>query len=159
VSTLRQSVVRELYEQHKRGLISYACSLVTSFSVAEDVVHQVFERLLRGDIELDGEPQPYLYRAVRNASLNALRSRSREVELPEDWLEGPAGLQETAIELQSVLRDLPQEQREIIVLRLWGEMSFEEAARALGISPNTAASRYRYGLAKLKEQFRAVRRV
>jgi RNA polymerase sigma-70 factor (ECF subfamily) len=53
--------------------------------------------------------------------------------------------------LQSALRMLPQEQREIVVLHIWGELTFEDAAAIVGISPNTAASRYRYGLGKLRE--------
>jgi RNA polymerase sigma-70 factor (ECF subfamily) len=54
--------------------------------------------------------------------------------------------------IQSALGDLPEEQREIVVLRVWGQLTFEEAALALDIPANTAASRYRYALAKLKER-------
>jgi DNA-directed RNA polymerase specialized sigma24 family protein len=43
--------VRRLYEEHGRGLIAYACSFVASFATAEDILHQVFERLLRGDLD------------------------------------------------------------------------------------------------------------
>ena len=67
------------------------------------------------------------------------------------WLESPDGSRETSLALQSALRMLPGEQREIVVLRIWGALTFEEAAAVIGISPNTAASRYRYGIAKLKE--------
>jgi RNA polymerase sigma-70 factor, ECF subfamily len=67
------------------------------------------------------------------------------------WLESPNGSQESAIALQSALRMLPADQREVVVLRIWGQFTFEEAAAIIGISPNTAASRYRYGLEKLKE--------
>jgi RNA polymerase sigma-70 factor (ECF subfamily) len=56
------------------------------------------------------------------------------------------------------MRELPEEQREVIMLHVWGQMSFEETAAALGISPNTAASRYRYGLSKLREQFKTTER-
>jgi RNA polymerase sigma-70 factor (ECF subfamily) len=157
-SEVTQQHIRRLYEQHRRGLLAYACSLSSSFSSAEDVLHQVFERLLRGDIEITGEPAPYLYRAVRNAALNSLRHQTREVELDDGWLDGPAGMEETALELQSALRELPEEQREVILLHVWGQMSFEETATALGISPNTAASRYRYALSKLREQFKATAR-
>ena len=122
------------------------------------MLHQVFERLLRGDIEITGSPAPYLYRAVRNASLNSLRTQTREVELDDGWLDSPSGMEETAMELQSALMELPEEQREVILLHVWGQMSFEETAMALGISPNTAASRYRYALSKLREQFKATAR-
>ena len=54
--------------------------------------------------------------------------------------------------VDTALKTLPQEQREVIVLRVWGQMTFEEAAAALDIPVNTAASRYRYGLARLRQQ-------
>ena len=62
-------------------------------------------------------------------------------------------MEEASLTLQSALAELPDEQREIMILRVWGQMTFEEAAATLDISPNTAASRYRYALAKLKERF------
>ena len=154
-NTLTQQDIRRLYEQHRRGLLAYACSFSSSFAFAEDVLHQVFERLLRGNVEITGPPAPYLYRAIRNASLNSLRTRTREVELDDGWFDSPSGMEETAVELQSALGDLPEEQREVILLHVWGQMSFEEVAASLEISPNTAASRYRYGLSKLREQFKA----
>lgn len=145
--------LRQLYEQHGRGLIAYSCTFLRGFAAAEDILHQVFERLLRGDIELTDTPAPYLYRAVRNASLNYMRDRSRDAELADDWLESPQGLDDAGLVLQSALRELPEEQREMIVLRIWGQMSFNEAAETIGISPKTAESRYRYGLQKLRTQF------
>ena len=150
---LDREAVRRLYEQHARGLLAYACTYVTSFATAEDVLHQVFERLLRGDLSISGGPVTYLYRAVRNTALNKIRDRAGDVAWDDSWLESPAGMEHTALELQSTLRELPEEQREVIVLHIWGEMSFEEVAEALAIPANTAASRYRYGLLKLREQF------
>ena len=145
--------LRRLYEEHGRGLIAYACAFVSGFAAAEDILHQVFERLLRNGTELEEPPAPYLYRAVRNASLNYVRDRSRDAEWNGEWLERPAGMGDDALVLQSALRELPEEQREIIVLRVWAQMSFDEAAATVGISPKTAASRYRYGLEKLRAQF------
>ena len=150
--------MRQLYEEHARGLLAYACSFVSSFAAAEDIVHQVFERLLRGDLSITNAPVSYLYRAVRNASLNGIRDRAREVDFDEGWLEAPSGMEHAAIELQSALRELPEEQREVILLHVWAQMSFEAVASALSISPNTAASRYRYALSKLREQFQVTER-
>ena len=56
--------------------------------------------------------------------------------------------------LESALAELPPEQREAVHLKAWGGFTFEEIASALGISPNTAASRYRYGLDKLRTRLR-----
>jgi DNA-directed RNA polymerase specialized sigma24 family protein len=88
-------------------LLAYACSFVSSFAAAEDIVHHVFERLLRGDLSITNAPVSYLYRAVRNASLNGIRDRAREADFDEGWLEAPSGMEHAALELQSALRELP----------------------------------------------------
>lgn len=141
------------YDEHGPALLAYAAALLRDPSAAEDVLHQVFLQLLRGRVAISGDPAPYLFRAVRNTALNHLRGQSREVELADGgvWLESPDGSRETSLALQSALKALPDEQREMVVLKVWGQMTFEEAANVVGISPNTAASRYRYGLEKLKE--------
>ena len=151
---LRREQVRTLYEQHGRVLLAYGVSLLHDRSASEDVLHQVFVKLLQADVAINGQPLHYLYRAIRNTARNYRRDHSRVVELPSNghWLESPSGMEEIGLALQSAIQELPVEQREIIVLRVWGQMTFEEAAAALDISPNTAASRYRYGLAKLKER-------
>ena len=154
-SKLDREQIKRLYEQHGRGLIAYACTFLPGFASAEDVLHQVFERLLRGGIDIEGSPVPYLYRAVRNAALNDVRNRARDVVL-DDWLESPPDMRDAGIVLQSALRDLPVEQREVITLRVWGQMTFDEVATTLDIPAKTAESRYRYGLSKLKEVFRPV---
>jgi RNA polymerase sigma-70 factor (ECF subfamily) len=145
--------VRQLYEKHGPALLAYASALLRDPSAAEDVLHQVFLNVLRRGLVLDGSPVAYLFRAVRNTALNHIRGQSREVELGDNavWLESPDGSKETAMALQSALGQLPAEQREVVVLKMWGQLTFEEAAQIIGIPPNTAASRYRYGIQKLKE--------
>jgi RNA polymerase sigma-70 factor (ECF subfamily) len=147
---------RELYERHGRALLAYACALLRDPSAAEDVLHQVFLNVVRGRAAIDGDPVRYLFRAVRNTALNHIRGHARDVALDAElWLESPDGSQETAMALQSALRLLPAEQREVVVLKIWGQLTFEEAAAVVGVSTNTAASRYRYGLEKLKEIWNA----
>ena len=89
---LRDEIGR-LYEAHGRVLLGYAWSLLADRGAAEDVVHQVFTRLLRGDISISGSPVAYLCRAVRNGASNHRRARIREVELEPhaQWLEAPGG--------------------------------------------------------------------
>jgi RNA polymerase sigma-70 factor (ECF subfamily) len=148
--------VRTLYERHGPVLLAYALSLLQDRFGAEDVLHQVFAKLLQREVAINGQPLHYLYRAIRNTALNYRRHHAREVELAPNghWLESPRGMEEIGLALQSALAALPDEQREIMILRAWGEMTFEEAAAVLDISPNTAASRYRYALAKLKERLK-----
>jgi RNA polymerase sigma-70 factor (ECF subfamily) len=149
--TRDRNEVQRLYDVHGRALLAYACAFLHDPSEAEDVLHQVFLQLLRDGTEISSPG--YLFRAVRNRVLNHLRGQSREVALDVEtqWLESPSGSIETVLALQSALGTLPEEQREVIVLRVWGQMTFEEVAAVVGVSPNTAASRYRYGLAKLNE--------
>ena len=144
---------RDLYERHGSALLAYACALLRDPSAAEDVLHQVFLNVLRGKAAIDGNPVHYLFRAIRNTALNHIRGQSREVELTGAgiWLESPDGSKEESLALQSALATLPAEQREVVVLKIWGQLTFEEAAAVIGVSANTAASRYRYGLEKLKE--------
>jgi RNA polymerase sigma-70 factor (ECF subfamily) len=136
-------------------LLAYAVSLLSNRAASEDVVQQVFTRLLRGDLQINGAPTPYLYRAVRNAAQNFRRDHVREVDLDGiGWLESPPGKEDDALALQSALRVLPSEQREVVVLHVWGQMTFDEVAATLDVSPNTVASRYRYGLARLRSELK-----
>jgi DNA-directed RNA polymerase specialized sigma24 family protein len=66
--TLSADCVKQLYDRHGAALLAYACSFVTDFPSAEDVVQQVFVKLLQGGISMPDVPLPYLYRAVRNAA-------------------------------------------------------------------------------------------
>jgi RNA polymerase sigma-70 factor (ECF subfamily) len=156
--TLDHEQVRTLYEQHGRVLLAYAIALLPDRASSEDVLHQVFVKLLQGRIGINGPPVHYLYRAIRNAALNYRRNHAREVELVGEgrWLESPPGMETMGLALESALAALPPEQREIIVLHVWGQMTFQDAAAALDISVNTAASRYRYALAKLKERLEPI---
>lgn len=61
------------------------------------------------------------------------------------------GPDEDSRELEVALKKLPPEQREVVVMKIWGELKFEEIAKELNISQNTAASRYRYALEGLRK--------
>lgn len=161
---LRGDQVRRLYDQYGPALLAYACSFLADVATGEDVVHQVFLRLLEGDTVVPDVPMAYLYRAVRNAALNARRNVRREVaeEFERDagrgLFESRNGSREAALALQAALLELPEEQREVVVLRVWSGMTLEEAASLIGVSLNTAASRYRYALDKLRERLKPYQR-
>jgi RNA polymerase sigma-70 factor, ECF subfamily len=135
-------------------LAAYGCCHGLDFASAEDVVQQVFLKLLEGRVSVPQVPLAYLYRAVRNASLNLRRKHQRTVEIgkSETWLVGPDGSAAEALSVQAALRDLPEEQRETVFLKVWGGMTLEEIAKTLEIPMNTVASRYRYALEKLRER-------
>jgi RNA polymerase sigma-70 factor, ECF subfamily len=148
--------VRSLYDRHGPALVAYASTFVGRFPDAEDVVHKIFLKLLGGNTVVPDAPLAYLYRAVRNASLNARRNGAREVP-PEDALDGRSecfsrrgGDRESALALEKALGELPEEQRETVIMRIWSGMTLEEIATAVGAPLSTIASRYRYALEKLR---------
>jgi RNA polymerase sigma-70 factor, ECF subfamily len=154
--------VRQLYDRYSRALLAYACSFVPDVAAAEDILHQVFLQLLKGNTPAPDEPRAYLYRALRNAALNALRNGHRELAHGEGsgvkataLFEHRGGDQDAALAVQAALRELPAEQREVVTLKIWTGMTLEEIAALSGIPANTAASRYRYALEKLRERLKA----
>jgi RNA polymerase sigma-70 factor (ECF subfamily) len=152
----RRTEVERLYREYGAGLLAYGCAITVDRAAAEDVLQQLFLKLLRGDVRLPEMARPYLYRAMRNAALNSRRRVSREVELGAEhsWFVGPQARMEEAMTLQTELSRLPDAQREAVVLHNWGHLTFEEVAEVTGVTLNTAASRYRYGLGKLRERMR-----
>ena len=141
-----------LYEAKAAGLILYGRALGLSHGEAEDVLQETFMALLRL-AERPEEPERYCVRSYRNGALNYRRSLwrrlTREFE-SRRWFE--RGADESAAERAAMqqLAELPQLQREVIVLKFWHRLTFEEIGGVLDISPNTAAGRYRYGLEKLR---------
>jgi RNA polymerase sigma-70 factor (ECF subfamily) len=143
---------RALYEQNAAGLILYGRALGLSHGEAEDVVQETFVALLQLP-EPPDQPSNYCVRAFRNRALNFRRSLwtrvRRELE-SRRWFERSPD--ESAMERAAMrcLADLPQDQREVIVLKFWHRHTFEEIGGLLDLSPNTVAGRYRYGMKKLK---------
>jgi RNA polymerase sigma-70 factor (ECF subfamily) len=105
--------------------------------------------------ELPREPEHYCLRSFRNRALNYKRSLwrrlTRELE-SQRWFEKNPGESQAERAAMGQLAALPPEQREVIVLKIWNQCTFEEIGALLDISPNTAAGRYRYGLQKIKSQ-------
>jgi RNA polymerase sigma-70 factor (ECF subfamily) len=141
-----------LYDAKAADLVLYGRALGLSHSEAEDVLQETFVALMRrGEPPL--QPEHYCVRSFRNRALNYRRSLwrrlAREVESRRWFDQSP---DETPWEQAAMdcLSGLPVEQREVIVLKIWHEYTFEEIGDLLELSPNTAAGRYRYGLQKLR---------
>ena len=147
--------VYSVYAEFAGPMYWYALSLLGRAEEAEDVVHDVFVALLR---RRGGEdlryPRAYLLTAVRRHVLTRRRRRP-EAALPEEsplsWVE-VAGDWEQAIDVDRAVRELPEEQREVVTLKVLGELTFREIAKVVGIPENTAQSRYRRALEKLRER-------
>ena len=148
-----------LYEAKAAELILYGRALGLSHGEAEDVVQETFLALMQMAMPPLGkaplEPEHYCVRSFRNRALNHRRSLwrrlTRELESLR-WFEKSPGESPAERAAMDCLAQLPVEQREAIVLKIWHRFTFEEIGGLLGISPNTAAGRYRYGLQKIKLQ-------
>lgn len=142
----------QLYDECAAETVLYGRALGLSHAEAEDVLHDAFRSLL--DLASPPrEPRFYLVRCFRNRALNHRRGLWRRIAREFEsvrWFEPGPGETELERAAMAALRHLPAEQREVIVLKLWHDLTFETVAELLGISPNTAAGRYRYGLQKLR---------
>jgi RNA polymerase sigma-70 factor (ECF subfamily) len=143
-------------------LFRFAHTLLNSKEDAEDVVQEVFVSLVRSRTRLAqvDNLRAYLFASLRNAvsqhgrrrKLDQMVSLERFDEPMDSKTRSTAG--DRSFELEQALLRLPFEQRELVALKIDGELTFAEIAEVLNISPNTAASRYRYALEKLREALR-----
>ncbi|GAI78813.1 unnamed protein product [marine sediment metagenome] len=156
-----RDALRRIYEKYRDGLLILAIALSGNVNVAEDAVHDAFvtfvERLEK--FELTGSLKAYLATCVANRVRDQMRTQqNRAVPLTQNC-SAPLDLSEPSRaivcneelqQLSSALATLPHEQREVIVLYIYGQMRFRAIAKSLGISVNTVKGRYRYGIGKLR---------
>jgi RNA polymerase sigma factor (sigma-70 family) len=143
--------------QYGPGLLLFARQWVRSRADAEDIVQEAFVRFWRRNHDI--ENRALLYATVRSVALDLIRRDSRRARREaEVFSEAEQSIEphfeferEWERPLAAALDRLPHEQREVLVMKIWNELTFAEIAQALEISQNTAASRYRYALAALKK--------
>lgn len=147
------ATIEVLYRRHSSALVLFATAIAGDRARAQDAVHHVFAKLLAQGVEHAVDAKAYLFASVRNAILNDAKARRREVALDAEaaWFEPPDHDYAAELRLRQALAALDDGQREVMVLHIWGELTFAEIGEVLGVSPNTAASRYRYALARLRE--------
>lgn len=146
------------FPQFAPGLLLFARQWLRSSADAEDVVQEAFVRFWRRNHNI--ENRALLYATVRSIALDFVRRDSRRARREADASSETAGSVEPQFEqlddpqpLATALERLPLDQREVLVMKIWDELTFAEIAAALGISQNTAASRYRYALGALRKNF------
>ena len=148
-----------LYDRYAVRLYRAACGILGCREDAEDVVQEVFLAAVRSHERL-GEVRDltaYLFTAMSRAAGRCAMRRTRTVQAFHRAAdEAAAAAQRTPADspdwhrLHQALGLLPSPQREVITLKIDGELTFAQIAQVLGVSINTAASRYRYALRKLK---------
>lgn len=155
--------LERLYDAESAALFSHVLSLTRSEAETKDVLQEIFCRLARepGLIQGMRHPRAFLMKMAGRQVID--RHRRQTVRTRHQEKESPSGLFQRAGDpdeahfrqaLGEAMDALPSEQRAVLHLKLWQEFTFEEIAEVLGIPPNTAASRYRYGLDKLRNALR-----
>ncbi len=147
-----------LLDEHGNALALYARGWCET---PEDIVQDALVQLMRQP-RLPERIVPWLYRVVRNGAISAARAAGRRrrheslaAQREESWFVLAAGERLDALAATRALQELPEEQRETIVARLWGCLAFEDIAELTGTSSSTAHRRYEAGLAALRERLGA----
>ena len=143
--------LQKIFERHAGALILYARALLDDHQAAEDIVQDVFVGLL-STRTVPEKPKNYLLRAVKNRVANSRRLVSLATlsgDVPQMFRQ-PLELEEAKKALAKAMMELPLEQREVVILKIWHELAFREIAELLNLPANTVASRYRYGLERLR---------
>jgi RNA polymerase sigma-70 factor (ECF subfamily) len=157
--------LNELYDRYGEKMYHYLALRLGSMEDAEDVLQETFCRLARYSVRwaLVRNPKAFVFGVLRNEAnrhlAKRLKRRAEEASNPGNMdglasvIEGP----EEALPalLARALSGLPDEQREVIVLKIFEGFSFKEIAAVCDIPVNTAASRYRYGIEKLRSSLEA----
>jgi len=151
-----------IYEKYKADMVLLAITLLHDTASAEDVAHDVFLAFVNNlkTFRLTGSLRSFLMTCVANKAKDNLKARrvrlsvqdSNKMSIPEDQ-PGPIDhvlCNEQVERLAAATKQVPYEQREIVMLRIQGNITFSAIAEKRGIPSNTVKSRDRYGLEKLR---------
>lgn len=174
INTTHQPVVsewREWLNEFGPRLLLFARQQTRSQQDAEDVLQDAVVKLVdkvqTGEFVGGNEAWlPYLYTSIRRLAIDLSRKNDRrrrredivsiedqaQPEVIDPWFDTESSDGETREQLEKGLKALPPKFAEVIVMKIWGERTFADIGEALGISQNTAASRYRYGLEALRKE-------
>jgi RNA polymerase sigma-70 factor (ECF subfamily) len=158
----RKDVLPRIYEKYKHELVTLAAALLQDKSKAEDAVHDVFVSLLepQRQLKISRTLKGYLATAVANKARTKNKFSANHQTVGNEQLEISATKDsrpdfnavfgEQKRYLMNVLSQLPYEQREVILLKIYSGLKFRAIAESQNVSINTVQGRYRYGLEKLR---------
>ena len=163
----RGKEIERLYDEHAQPLYAFLLNLTRDEADTRDLLQGIFVKLAREPKLLSGvrDERAFFIRLAHNAAIDLIRRRGTRERTKEHFLTeilspfAPASDPDEQLfrdELAGALAGLPPDQRAVVHLKLWEGLTFGEIAAIQDISPNTAASRYRYALDKLRERLRPI---
>ena len=149
------------FAKHGAKMLLFARQQARNPSDAEDLVQEAFVRIWRLYGHTGDVPPTLVFRTIRRLAIDWVRRderrghREQKVVLDETsnapWFERSLERRERHALTEDAVRRLPHDQQAVVVLKVWGDLTFDEIGKTMQISMNTAASRYRYALEKLRQ--------
>jgi len=157
--------IERLYDEHAQSLFAYLLNFTRDETDTRDLLQEIFVKIARqpGLLINARDERAFLIRLAHNAAIDLIRRRNTRERTKESFAAEDLSIfaptanpdeQFYRNELSTALAELPEDQRAVVHLKLWENQTFEQIAAALDIPPNTAASRYRYGIDKLRARLR-----
>ncbi len=157
--------LEQLCHRHSAALFSFLLNLTRNQADALDLLQELFIALSKRPEQLQSvrNERQYLFRRAHDLGVDLIRRRETRNRIQEAAVQESIELfapvhdpdgDEYRRQLTVALGELPPEQRSVVHLKLWEGLTLEAIAETLEIPLNTAASRYRYGLGKLRERLR-----
>jgi RNA polymerase sigma-70 factor (ECF subfamily) len=164
------SAFSELLNRYSSKVKTTIFLIVKDRYKAEDLTQECFikaiDRISRGVYNEEGKFAPWIIRMAHNMAIDYFRKQKRNptviledgssvfntMEFTEESIESAHVKQETAVKLKNVIQELPENQKEVLIMRHYAGLSFQEIAEETGVSINTALGRMRYALINLRKK-------
>lgn len=171
--TGQENAFAQLLERHKARVFTTIILIVRDEDAAEDLVQDTFIKAIHtmksGRYNEEGKFSSWICRIAHNLAIDYFRREKRSpllnldttshafnsLSLAEEGVEATMTRDETHARLRELIQELPAAQKEVLVMRHYGDMSFQEIADATGVSINTALGRMRYALINLRKKMAA----
>ncbi|NJO01133.1 MAG: sigma-70 family RNA polymerase sigma factor [Bacteroidia bacterium] len=167
-----EKAFEELVNRHKAKVFTTILLIVKDHYIAEDLLQDTFVKAVKtiksGKYNEQGKFLPWVSRIAHNLAIDYFRKEKRyptvvleegtnllnTLNFAEDSIEAAQIRKETYSKLRVLIQKLPEKQREVLIMRHYAEMSFQEIADATNVSVNTALGRMRYALINLRKQMK-----
>jgi len=154
-----RSVWEQWLSEHASRLLLFARQQARCEEDAQDLLQDAIVESWHRQADHGPPPLPLVFATIRRRAVDLARSSDRRAnreastvcETEPCWFDSSAEDRERARLIDQAMRALPGIYRETVSLKIWGGLTFAEIAQTLQIPPNTAASRYRYGIAELRK--------
>lgn len=164
-----EACLETLVKRHQRSMFTAIYLLVKNRALAEDIFQETFIKIIhtlrQGNYNEEGKFGPWAVRIARNLTIDYIRKQKRNVtitdsegndilsyiQIAEESREDKLIQYQTEQNVKELVKRLPEEQREVLIMRHWGDLSFKEIADTTGVSINTALGRMRYALNNLRK--------